>query len=63
MAGSMPAVSTGAKDFGKISGNKGAVIGDVSGYAKVIGLCPVHIDIYPMLNPGQALRRTILFTT
>ncbi|MCJ1268442.1 hypothetical protein MMC22_008330 [Lobaria immixta] len=36
MAGNTPAVSTGAKDFGTISGNEGAVIGDVSGYATVI---------------------------
>ena len=51
MAGNTPAVSTGAKDFGTISGNQGAVIGDVSGYANVIGLRPVHIDIDLMLNP------------
>ena len=51
MAGNTPVVSTGTKDFGTISGNQGAVIGDVSGYAKVIGLRPVHIDIDLMLNP------------
>ena len=51
MAGNTPVVSTGTKDFGTISGNQGTVIGDVSGYAKVIGLRPVHIDIDLMLNP------------
>lgn len=56
MAGNTPIVSTGAKDFGTISGNKGAVIGDVSGHAKVIGLGPPHIDIDFMLNPDQALK-------
>lgn len=56
MAGNTPVVSIGAKDFGPISGNKGAVIGDVSGHAKVIGLGPAHIDIDFMLNPDQALR-------
>ena len=61
MAGNTPAVSTGAKDFGTISGNQGAVVGDVSGHAKVIGLGPVHIDINLMLNPDQALRYTVLF--
>lgn len=61
MTGSTPTVSTGAKDFGTIFGNEGAVIGDVSGHASVIGLGPVHIDINLMLNPGQALRQTTFF--
>ncbi len=54
MAGNTSVVSTGAKDFGSISGNKGAVIGDVSGHAEVIGLGSAHIDIDFMLNSDQA---------
>lgn len=61
MASHTPAVSTGAKDFGPISDNKGAVIGDVSGHATVIGSSPVHISIDLILNPGQALKQTTVF--
>ena len=61
MAGNTPAVSTGAKDFGTISANQGAVIGDVSGCATVIGSSPVYISIDLMLNTCQPLRQTTIF--
>lgn len=38
MVDSPQTISTGSKIFDTISGNKGAVIGDVSGSAIVIGL-------------------------
>lgn len=38
MARDTAAVSTGSKDFGAISGNRGVVLGDASGYAQVIGM-------------------------
>ena len=44
MVDHIPAVSTGAKDFGRISDNRGAVIGDVSGPATVIGLGPIRLN-------------------
>lgn len=54
MAGNTLVVSTGAKDFGPISDNKGVVIDDVSDHAEVIDLNPAHIDIDFMLNLDQA---------
>lgn len=39
------AVFTGVKEFDPISDNKGVIIGDISGYANIISLSSVHIDI------------------
>lgn len=37
MADDRPIVSTGAKDFGAVDNNRGVVVGDASGYTRVIG--------------------------